>query len=456
MDTDALLRGTPYLIESDEASQKAFARTHELALADRDRAVAENERIRDEASDLLGPYLHATLSDLVAESNVIEGYAWTKTEVQDAVLRHRELLDGPTRGLVESVRSDPRVYEVLGLFKAHEMAAAWKGRTVAPMAHEIRGLHRLIIGDRYIAGRYKTMDNKISGSTHRTADPRDVAPYMLALSDWWSELRGDALLRAAVVHAWLVHIHPFDDGNGRLARVLTNLELARAGYPPLLLRAESDKSEYFDALKESDQGNILPLYRLFARLLRRQLRAMKRPSYVDDLINDRFLSNNGQRFRLWRESLRRFEQSLAENAEAHGMEARIHSRLDLPRYESLADFDESGNGWFMTVGTRGTVAEWLLWFGYRSSEMTELDAGEFPHPSLWVSRRDRSNMAPHAYKPMLTPDQLGAGVPQEIALLPARHDPVCFRRGYTPTSTTYQRGAAALAEALARNESSVR
>ncbi|GAA1744073.1 hypothetical protein GCM10009766_23930 [Microcella frigidaquae] len=217
---------------------------------------------------------------------MIEGYFWTKDEVREVILKNAELLDAPTRNLVESVKSDARVYEVLGLYKAHEIAEEWLTSYAPPTAAEVRELHRLILGDTYIAGRYKTGPNEIEGSNLQTAEPMDVGRLMLNLSDWWRAGSEDPVLTATVVHAWLVHIHPFMDGNGRLARVIANLELARNSYPPLVLRAQSDRAEYYAALAESDEGNILPLYKLFVRVMQRQVRLMSSPSYVDDLIEE--------------------------------------------------------------------------------------------------------------------------------------------------------------------------
>ena len=52
---------------------------------------------------------------------------------------------------------------------------------------------------------------------------------------------------AAEAHYRLVKIHPFEDGNGRLSRLLMNIILMRAGYPPTLIKIE-DRQEYFDSL----------------------------------------------------------------------------------------------------------------------------------------------------------------------------------------------------------------
>ena len=65
------------------------------------------------------------------------------------------------------------------------------------------------------AGTYKAAQNEIGGSEHTPAEPWSVTPEMAELAEWFANGSGDAVLDAAVVHAWLTHIHPFDDGNGR-------------------------------------------------------------------------------------------------------------------------------------------------------------------------------------------------------------------------------------------------
>ena len=72
---------------------------------------------------------------------------------------------------------------------------------------------------------------------------------------WWEQSRhqGDGLLRAAVAHLWLVAIHPFEDGNGRLARTLTEMALAQdenlaTRFYSLSSRIMADRESYYAIL----------------------------------------------------------------------------------------------------------------------------------------------------------------------------------------------------------------
>ena len=70
-----------------------------------------------------------------------------------------------------------------------------------------------------------------------------------------------------VLSAWLhhrfVHIHPFEDGNGRVARALASLVFLKVGLFPLVIR-ESDRIQYVDALESADKDNLKPMVTLFA------------------------------------------------------------------------------------------------------------------------------------------------------------------------------------------------
>jgi Fic family protein len=447
-DAEALLRGTPYLMAADSGSAKRFDGASARSVETRERATRTNDRIRAEAQEVLEPYLKASRTDLVAESNVIEGMNWSAQEVRAVVATHRELLAAPIRTLVESVRADHRVYEALGLYRAHEIAEEWSVSDRVPRTNEIRELHRLILGAVPGSGQYKRFENAIGGSAHRTASVIDTPRVMLDLSDWWGHGTSDPLLTATVVHAWLAHIHPFEDGNGRLSRILANLELSRHGYPSLTVRAASDRGEYYTALASSDQGDILPLYELFGKVLRRQAKIMARPDYVHAVIEDRLLASDGQRHKFWLSTLDLFAKELASSLRDRGASLEIQGTLDPGSFALLCERDVEGNGWFAKVRRPNRSSEWLLWFGFRTETWIDLDHRTV-YPSIFVSRRDLSPDAPHPFTRHFDQSDVAGALPDEICIVPAVHSPVLLRSGYELDELRASAAAARLAGSLA-------
>ena len=91
---------------------------------------------------------------------------------------------------------------------------------------------------------------------HYEAPPSDDVPHQMQLFLLWfnSEPTTDPVLKAAIAHLWFVNIHPFDDGNGRLTRTLTDMLLARADGSPRRFYSMSaailrDKNNYYDLLE---------------------------------------------------------------------------------------------------------------------------------------------------------------------------------------------------------------
>ncbi|TSC58858.1 MAG: filamentation induced by cAMP protein fic [Candidatus Peregrinibacteria bacterium Greene0416_19] len=128
------------------------------------------------------------------------------------------------------------------------------------------------------AGKYKVRPNHVltlSGTIHKYTEPIKVLDEMQNLLKWLqpsSRLRlagkeGGKLHpveRAALFHYRFVCIHPFDDGNGRMARLLMNLLLMQAGYPPCVVR-NTKRREYLQSLERADTtGSTDEFVRLLA------------------------------------------------------------------------------------------------------------------------------------------------------------------------------------------------
>ena len=149
---------------------------------------------------------------------------------------------------------------------------------VVLLAHQETASARDIFGRRVemplIRGDYKTRPNnpvRPDGLVHEYCPPEQVASEMDRLLAMHREHEGRGV-RPEVEAAWLHHrfaqIHPFQDGNGRVARALATLVMIRAGWFPLVV-TDAGRADYIDALEMADAGDLQPLVRLFADIQRR-------------------------------------------------------------------------------------------------------------------------------------------------------------------------------------------
>ena len=138
----------------------------------------------------------------------------------------------------------------------------------------IRQLHQILLREDYTvyrtlpdgavtgyvihAGRYKTRPNSVItryGDRFEYAAPEETTALMTDLVDWYNHAEESGeygpLELAALFHYRYIRIHPFEDGNGRIARLLVNFILARHGYPMIVVRSRK-KKEYLEALHRSD------------------------------------------------------------------------------------------------------------------------------------------------------------------------------------------------------------
>jgi len=121
------------------------------------------------------------------------------------------------------------------------------------------------------AGQYKLLPNHVlqaDGTIHYYTEPLQVPGEMQALCQWLNAHLNiqHPVMTGAVGHYNMARIHPFDDGNGRGARILMNLVLMKQGYPPAIIRMEQRRA-YLGSLAAADRGNINPFFELVAGAL---------------------------------------------------------------------------------------------------------------------------------------------------------------------------------------------
>lgn len=157
----------------------------------------------------------------------------------------------------------------------------------------IRELHKIILVEPYHVdavtfdgtptrrliepGKYKTTPNHVqttTGEIHYYASPEETPARMGDLMAWYrrelEQRELQSLVLAATFHYQFVAIHPFDDGNGRMARLLMNLILMQTGFVPVVVQVDT-KEEYLLALEKADTGDLEDFITLIGRGLLRSM-----------------------------------------------------------------------------------------------------------------------------------------------------------------------------------------
>ncbi len=127
-----------------------------------------------------------------------------------------------------------------------------------------------------LKGRFKTRANnpeRPDGTVHEYCPPEHVASEMDRLIEMHAE-HEDRDVPVEIESAWLHHrfsqIHPYQDGNGRVARALASLVFIKAGWFPIVV-SRDDRTRYIDALELADEGNLRPLVDVAVNAQRRSL-----------------------------------------------------------------------------------------------------------------------------------------------------------------------------------------
>lgn len=212
-------------------------------------------------------------------SNHIEGNTLTYGETELLLLHDRTTGNHSHREYLEMKAHDVGIEHVRTLAE---------DQTRLLTEGDIRDLNKIILKEPFwkaaetadgqptrkeiVPGQYKTTPNNVrlpNGDIFFFVSVEDTPPRMSALAAWLrQELESPTLhpvAFAAKLHHDFVLIHPFDDGNGRVARLLVNYVLMRSGYLPLIVRTE-DKANYLTALHLADAGELSAIISYFHQL----------------------------------------------------------------------------------------------------------------------------------------------------------------------------------------------
>jgi Fic family protein len=247
--------------EDQDASLQLF-----FALLDKKNQEL-NERKKTE-SDLWKTILFKLKVDWTYNSNSIEGSTFTRG---DTVFFLSEGLTVKGKPLKDHLDTQNHAEAIDTLFdfiaNRRELSEGFLKELNALLLHGVKSTPAMTpdgaqVEKKATPGQYKTQPNHVlqqDGSIHKYVEPLQVPGEMAALVEWVNEnlSKLHPCYVAAVAHYNMVRIHPFDDGNGRGARILMNLILMKAGYFPAVIRAEN-RQDYIKALQAADKGDLTP------------------------------------------------------------------------------------------------------------------------------------------------------------------------------------------------------
>jgi len=191
--------------------------------------------------------------EITYTSNAIEGNTLTRRETAVVI----------EKGLTVGGKSLKEHLEAANHARALDFVRSLVTKKPAHLtAKEVLALHDLVLKgiDDDNAGHYRRVPVRISGSAVVLPNPRKVPALMDDFQVWLTHAHDiHPVAFAGEAHYRLVSIHPFVDGNGRTARLLMNLLLMMAGYPPAIIR-KRDRLAYIGALEKAQLGGSKQAY----------------------------------------------------------------------------------------------------------------------------------------------------------------------------------------------------
>lgn len=198
------------------------------------------------------------------KTSALEGAVLNLDSVRSSVARQLGL---PSAGLPSADRYADGIVEVLldatTDYNSPLTMARLLGWQAALFPTGFSGLHRIKVGK----WRGKEPMRVVSGPVGRETIHFEAPPYekigreIRHFLTWWSKSRGtvDGLVRAGIVHLYFVTIHPFEDGNGRIARALTDMALAQdekleKRFYSLSTQIMAERNQYYDILESSQKS----------------------------------------------------------------------------------------------------------------------------------------------------------------------------------------------------------
>lgn len=209
--------------------------------------------------------LHALTED-VLKSSEIEGEVLDREQVRSSIARRLGMDIG---GLVEADRNVEGVVEMMldatQNYAQPLTAERLFGWHAALFPTGRSGMSRITVGAwrKPESGPMQVVSGPIGRErVHYEASASErLDTEMACFLDWFETATPDPVLKAGIAHLWFVTIHPFDDGNGRIARAIADLALARAEgtaqrFYSMSAQIRTERKTYYDMLESTQKGDL--------------------------------------------------------------------------------------------------------------------------------------------------------------------------------------------------------
>lgn len=262
-----------------------------------DRLKKEVEKAKPLQHELKNRVLQKLRLEWNYNSNAIEGNSFTYGETVALLMEGITVKGKPFKDALDIKGHDSAIDLMMSIVR--------EDRPLNEI--DIKNLHKILLVENYYSpaktpegletrkliqiGEYKNSPNHVitkTGETHYYSTPEETPFQMRELVEWYNSTVESKdfhpIVLAALFHHRFVAIHPFDDGNGRMTRLLTNLILLKFGYPISVIKNEI-KLDYYARLSLADNGQMIPIVEIIANSVKDSLEIYVKAIKGEDISN---------------------------------------------------------------------------------------------------------------------------------------------------------------------------